>query len=79
MNQKQKRLLCRILIAAILFLTGLLLPEEPALLRLGAFLAVYAVIGWDVLYEAVRNLLHGQVFDENFLMALATVGAFLVG
>ena len=43
------------------------------------YLIPYAVIGWDVLWKAVRNIAHGQVFDENFLMALATVGAFFTG
>ena len=47
--------------------------------RLLLFLVPYAVVGWDVLWKAVRNILHGQVFDENFLMALATVGAFCIG
>ena len=43
------------------------------------YLVPYAIIGWDVLWKAVRNILNGQVFDENFLMALATVGAFATG
>lgn len=46
---------------------------------MAAYIVSYAVIGWDVLWRAVRNICHGQVFDENFLMTLATVGAFLTG
>ena len=56
----------------------LLLPLQ-GVIRLVAFLAVYFLIGWDVLYRALRNILHGQVFDENFLMALATIGAMALG
>ena len=47
--------------------------------RIAAFIVPYLVIGWDVLWKAIRNIAHGQVFDENFLMALATVGAFGTG
>ena len=43
------------------------------------YLVPYLLIGWDVLWKAVRNIAHGQIFDENFLMALATVGAFSPG
>lgn len=43
------------------------------------FLASYAIIGWDILWKAITNILHGQVFDENFLMAIAIVGAFILG
>lgn len=78
MSQKQKRTLARILASAVLLVAAVLLPVEGAL-RLVVFLVPYAAIGWDVLWRAVRNIIHGQVFDENFLMALATIGAFFVG
>lgn len=78
MTKKQKKNLIRIGIAAVLFGAVLALPID-GWFRLVAFLAVYAVIGWDVLWRAVRNIAHGQVFDENFLMCIATVGAFCVG
>ncbi len=78
MTKKQKKDLIRIGIAAVLFGAVLALPID-GWFRLVAFLAVYAVIGWDVLWRAVRNIAHGQVFDENFLMCIATVGAFCVG
>ena len=80
MSKKQKRMLFRILLSAALLLAAVLLPlNNFPLLRLAVFLVPYGVIGWDVLWRAVRNIAHGQVFDENFLMALATVGAFFTG
>lgn len=78
MSKKQKKMLVRIGAGAVLFALALLLPTEGAL-RLAAFIVPYAVVGWDVLWRAVRNITRGQVFDENFLMALATVGAFATG
>ena len=78
MSKKQKRMLFRVLASAVLFAVALLLPTE-GWLRLFTFLIPYAVIAWDVLWRAVRNIAHGQVFDENFLMSLATVGAQATG
>ena len=78
MSKKQKRMLGRILAGAALFVACMLLPLT-GWARLLAFLAPYGVVGWDVLWRAVRNIAHGQVFDENFLMALATVGALAIG
>ena len=81
MSKKQKKMVWRIIVSAVLLvlvkvLCALSILPERGLLTALCFLAPYAVIGWDVLYKAVRNILNGQVFDENFLMALATVGAF---
>lgn len=78
MTRKQRKMLWRILTAFVLFVISLLLPVE-GLFRLAVFLVPYAVIGWDVLWKAVRNIAHGQVFDENFLMCVATVGALIIG
>ena len=78
MSKKQKRMLFRVLASAVLFAVALLLPTE-GWLRLFTFLIPYAVIAWDVLWRAVRNIAHGQVFDENFLRSLATVGALATG
>ena len=78
MSRKQKRGLARIGAGAVLLAAAWLLPLE-GWVSLAAFAVPYAVVGWDVLWKAVRNILHGQVFDENFLMALATVGAFATG
>ena len=78
MSAKQKKMLIRILISAVLFAVVMFIPFK-GLIRLAAFLVPFGVIGWDVLWRAVRNILHGQIFDENFLMSLATVGAFFTG
>lgn len=75
MTRKQKKMLIRIIISGVLLVAASLMPLK-GVLRLAAFIVPYAVIGWDVLWKAVRNIAHGQVFDENFLMAIATVGAF---
>ena len=78
MTRKEKKALARIVAAGALLIVAVLAPLE-GLWRLAAFLVPYIVVGWDVLWKAVRNIAHGQVFDENFLMALATVGALALG
>ena len=78
MTRKQKKMLVRIAVSAVLLIAAVLVPYQ-GLWRFALFLPAYFVIGWDVLWRAVRNIAHGQVFDENFLMALATVGAFCTG
>lgn len=78
MSKKQKKALYRILIGAVIFLLGELLPL-PGLWPLALFLPAYLIAGGDVLLKAARNIGHGQVFDENFLMGIATIGAFAVG
>ena len=75
MTKKQKKTLLRILSTAVLLAALHFLPVE-GWLRLGAYLLTYLVIGYDILRKAGRGILSGQVFDENFLMAVATVGAF---
>ena len=82
LTRKQRKMLYRILAAAVLLIVVKLLPllfPVPWWMAVVLFLVPYLVIGWDVLWKAVRNILNGQVFDENFLMALATVGAFATG
>ena len=78
MTRKQKKMLVRIVASAVLLIAAVLVPYQ-GLWRFALFLPAYFVIGWDVLWRAARNIAHGQVFDENFLMALATVGAFCTG
>ncbi len=78
MTRKQKKMLVRIAASAVLLVAAVLIPYEGPW-RFVLFLPAYFVIGWDVLWKAARNIAHGQVFDENFLMALATVGAFCTG
>lgn len=78
MTKKQKKSLSRILLGAVLFLALYFIPAQ-GWLRLLLYLIPYAVVGWDVLWKAVRNIKNGQVFDENFLMSVATIGAFGCG
>ena len=77
MSRRQKRDLLRIAVAAVLFLAGLLVPDETV--RLILFLLAYLTVGLDVLKEAGEGIVHGQLFDENFLMSIATLGAMVVG
>jgi len=84
LNKKQKKILSRILLAAALFggiwlLDAFLLPEQPKVLRLFLYFLPYAVVGYDVLYKAFWGICHGELLDEQFLMTLATVGAFSLG
>ena len=86
MTDKQKKVLYRIIATALLYAVLLVMEHivKPAFMEqwyvtLVLFLIPYFVIGWDIMYKAVRNISHGQVFDENFLMLIATIGAFVVG
>ena len=82
MTEKQKKMLGRIIAAFVLFV-ALLIAEHTGMLenvnvwiQFVVYLVPYLIIGYDIVYKAVRNISHGQVFDENFLMMVATVGAF---
>ena len=87
MSRKQKKNLIRIIISALLLGAVYLVPDLYLFSLLGVqislkpllFLIPYALSGWDVLWKALRNIFHGQIFDENFLMSVATVGALCVG
>ena len=78
LNKKEKKVLRRIIVSAVLLLILKLLPELPFPVW-PLYLVPYLIIGYDVLRKAVLGIVHGQVFDENFLMALATVGAYGTG
>lgn len=78
MTKKQKRVLFRIIVAAALMMALHFVPVE-GYLRFGLYLIPYLVIGYDILRKAILGILHGEVFDENFLMAVATIGAMLLG
>ena len=78
MTRRQKKTLLRIVLAGLLLLAAALLPVQ-GLWKALAYAVPWLIIGYDVLWDALRNILHGQVFDEKFLMALATVGAFAIG
>lgn len=71
--------LTKIIIAAVIFVAGLLVPKDPEWLSIVLFLAAYVVVGYEIIFKAVKNITHGEVFDENFLMTIATVGALIAG
>ena len=77
MNKKLKKQLKKIILAAILFAAGFL--PLPQLWPLFLFTAAYLLVGTDIIFQALRNFRYGQIFDENFLMTLATFGAFALG
>ena len=78
MNKKQKKILIRIILTAALIILFSLLPLE-GYLKFAMFMVPYLIIGYDILKKAAKGVLNRQVFDENFLMAVATVGAILLG
>ncbi|MBE6506720.1 MAG: cadmium-translocating P-type ATPase [Methanocorpusculum parvum] len=77
-SKKQKQTIIRIIISAVLLLAVSFIPLS-GIPKLLVFLIPYLLIGWDVLYSAGRNIIRGKVFDENFLMGLATIGALVIG
>ena len=85
MNKKQKTLLWRIIIAAVFWVPLFLISEEiipvelPKWALIILFLIPYLLVGYDILRKAFKGICHGQVFDENFLMTVATLGAFAIG
>lgn len=78
LNKKQKKKLYKILITIALLIILEFIPAE-GFLKLGLYLIPYLIVGYDSLKKAFKGILKGQVFDENFLMAVATIGAFIVG
>jgi Cd2+/Zn2+-exporting ATPase len=78
MNKKQKKSLYRIIIAAVMLIIVYFLPAE-GYIKLAFYLIPYFFIGWDVLKDAIGNIFRGQMLDEKFLMAFATIGAFVIG
>lgn len=79
MTKKQKKVLIRIIISAVLVVAFSLMSVQNPYVRIVLFLIPYLIIGYDILRKAVLGIVNGQVFDENFLMAIATVGAILLG
>lgn len=77
MNKKQKKRLLQIIVAAVMTVLLNLIPVT-GMPRLILYIAAYMVIGYDILKKAVRGIFNGRVFDENFLMAIATIGAFVL-
>ena len=79
MSKKQKKMLIRIIISFVLLAASVFIPDSNKYIRLVAALIPFIIIGWDILYKSFRNILHGQIFDENFLMTIASIGAFVLG
>lgn len=77
MDSNKKRLI-RIIVGAILFAIAIVMKPNNFAIELGIFLTSFLIIGGDVIFKAIRNIAHGQVFDENFLMSIATIGAFFI-
>ena len=77
MSREQKTDLIKIILSAALFIAGLFIAQP--VVRLVLFLVAYLIVGFEVLKEAVENIVHGEIFDENFLMSVATVGAIAIG
>ena len=78
MNKKQKKMLFRILLTAVLLVAFHFIPGS-SVFRFFLYLVPYAVIGWDIVLKAAKGIGNRQVFDENFLMCVATLGAFAIG
>ena len=82
LSKIQKIIIFRIILSAILLFSSIIICKNfqfSTLQKLVLFLIAYFVIGYDILLEAIKNILHGEFFDENFLMSIATVGAFCLG
>lgn len=79
MTKKQKKVLIRIIVSAILVIGLNFVPVDNPYIKLALFMVPYLIIGYDILKKAVLGIVHGEVFDENFLMAVATVGAIVLG
>ncbi len=79
MTRKQKKVLIRIIISAVLVIGLQFIPVKNPYVRLALYMAPYLIIGYDILKKAILGIVHGEVFDENFLMAVATIGAIALG
>ena len=73
-----KKEIIKIVIALILFLIALIVPLESQLINNGLFVISYLIVGLEIVLKAIKNIFKGKVFDENFLMAIATIGAFVI-
>ena len=79
MEKEKKITLVRIIVSAALTVALMIISPEPQLLKFLLYLIPYFLIGYDVLFSAVKNIFHGELFDEKFLMTIATIGAFAIG
>lgn len=79
MTRTQKKVLIRIIISAVLVIGLQFIPVKNPYVRLALYMVPYLIIGYDILKKAILGIVHGEVFDENFLMAVATIGAIVLG
>lgn len=77
MNKREKRNLKKIIISAVITLVGLIVSNYSLILGFLIYLVAYLIIGFDILKKSFKNIIHGSLFDENFLMSVATIGAFI--
>lgn len=78
MAREQKNDLIKILLSAVIFAAALIIPSTGTL-RIILFIVPYLIVGYEVIWSAIRNILHGEIFDENFLMSVASIGAICIG
>ena len=80
MNKKQKNLLIRVISAGVMMAVLMLLPlDDKPILRFALFMIPYLTVGYDILRKALKGIMNRQVFDEHFLMGVATIGAMALG
>jgi len=78
MDKVQKLDLIKVLVSAVFFAVAFIIPLENTI-RIILLMVAFLTIGYEVLWSAIRNILHGEIFDDNFLMALASIGAICIG
>jgi len=78
MDKEQKESLIKILLSAVIFAVALIIPSTGTI-RIILFIVPYLIVGYEVIWSAIRNILHGEIFDENFLMSVASIGAICIG
>ena len=74
-----KKRLYKIIVSAILFLIAIIIPFKNIWIKRAIFIVSYIIVGFEILKKAFKNIKRGKVFDENFLMSVATIGAFAIG
>ena len=74
-----KKRIIKIILSFVLFILGLVIPFKNEWLKNGIYIISYIIVGFEIIKKAIRNILRGKVFDENFLMTVATIGAFIIG
>lgn len=79
LDKSNRAKLIQIGLTVVIFATGMIIKPQNQLVEMAIFLVAYLIIGWEVLWTAIKNIFHGKFLDENFLMAIASIGAFVIG